>query len=102
MVFRISLVSGVVGSDDGPLGIRYALDVLTTPPVYCGLLWVHSPYFIFQSRGKFHPQRADISSVANSKHEQLQSTILTLISALIQLACLAWYLVSYFPMGSSG
>ncbi|KXH59187.1 hypothetical protein CSAL01_10589 [Colletotrichum salicis] len=32
----------------------------------------------------------------------LHSTILTLISAIIQLACLVWYLVSYFPMGSSG
>ncbi|TVY81574.1 Protein transport protein SFT2 [Lachnellula suecica] len=32
----------------------------------------------------------------------LQSTILTLISSLAQLACLLWYLVSYFPMGSSG
>ncbi|KAK3336517.1 Got1/Sft2-like family-domain-containing protein [Cercophora scortea] len=32
----------------------------------------------------------------------LQSTILTLISAIAQLACLVWYLVSYFPMGSSG
>ncbi|KAI0136274.1 Got1/Sft2-like family-domain-containing protein [Xylariales sp. AK1849] len=32
----------------------------------------------------------------------LQSTILTLISAILQLACLLWYLVSYFPMGSSG
>ncbi|KAM0322834.1 hypothetical protein ACHAQA_009175 [Verticillium albo-atrum] len=32
----------------------------------------------------------------------LHSTILTLISALVQLACLIWYLVSYFPMGSSG
>lgn len=32
----------------------------------------------------------------------LHSTILTLFSAIIQLACLAWYLVSYFPMGSSG
>lgn len=32
----------------------------------------------------------------------LHSTILTLISAVIQLACLLWYLVSYFPMGSSG
>ena len=31
----------------------------------------------------------------------LHSTILTLISAVIQLACLLWYLVSYFPMGSS-
>lgn len=34
--------------------------------------------------------------------EQLHSTILTLFSSIIQLACLAWYLVSYFPMGSSG
>ncbi|KAL2019232.1 hypothetical protein VTK56DRAFT_9959 [Thermocarpiscus australiensis] len=32
----------------------------------------------------------------------LQSTILTLFSVLVQLACLVWYLVSYFPMGSSG
>ena len=31
----------------------------------------------------------------------LQSTILTLIAAIIQIACLIWYLVSYFPMGSS-
>lgn len=33
---------------------------------------------------------------------QLQSTILTLFAALVQLAALAWYLVSYFPMGSTG
>lgn len=32
----------------------------------------------------------------------LHSTILTLFSALVQLACLTWYLVSYFPLGSSG
>ncbi|CAK7263309.1 Protein transport protein sft2 [Sporothrix epigloea] len=32
----------------------------------------------------------------------LHSTILTLISAILQLACLLWYLISYFPMGSSG
>ncbi|KAF4998104.1 hypothetical protein FGRMN_3401 [Fusarium graminum] len=33
---------------------------------------------------------------------KLHSTILTLFSALIQLACLVWYLISYFPMGSTG
>ncbi|KAF4306805.1 Vesicle transport protein Got1/SFT2-like protein [Botryosphaeria dothidea] len=32
----------------------------------------------------------------------LHSTILTLISSIAQLICLLWYLVSYFPMGSSG
>jgi len=33
---------------------------------------------------------------------KLQSTILTLFAAIVQLACLVWYLVSYFPMGSTG
>jgi hypothetical protein len=32
----------------------------------------------------------------------LQNTILTLFSAIVQIACLLWYLISYFPMGSSG
>lgn len=32
----------------------------------------------------------------------LRSTILTLFSAIIQLLALVWYLVSYFPMGSTG
>ncbi|KAF2266904.1 SFT2-domain-containing protein [Lojkania enalia] len=32
----------------------------------------------------------------------LHSTLLTLIAAIVQLVCLTWYLVSYFPMGSSG
>ncbi|POS73614.1 hypothetical protein DHEL01_v207995 [Diaporthe helianthi] len=31
----------------------------------------------------------------------LHSTILTLFSAIVQMVCLVWYLVSYFPMGSS-
>ncbi|PTB64130.1 syntaxin [Trichoderma citrinoviride] len=33
---------------------------------------------------------------------KVQSTILTLFSAIAQLAALLWYLVSYFPMGSTG
>ncbi|KAF2094881.1 SFT2-domain-containing protein [Rhizodiscina lignyota] len=32
----------------------------------------------------------------------LHSTILTLLSAIVQLIALLWYLVSYFPMGSTG
>ncbi|KAI9376787.1 Got1/Sft2-like family-domain-containing protein [Aspergillus egyptiacus] len=31
----------------------------------------------------------------------LHSTLLTLISSIFQLAALLWYIVSYFPMGSS-
>ena len=33
---------------------------------------------------------------------QLHSTLLTLFSAIVQVVCLVWYLVSYFPMGSAG
>ncbi|KAK5168250.1 protein transport protein sft2 [Saxophila tyrrhenica] len=32
----------------------------------------------------------------------LRSTILTLLSSIVQLVALAWYLISYFPMGSTG
>ncbi|KAJ5794301.1 hypothetical protein N7457_000900 [Penicillium paradoxum] len=32
----------------------------------------------------------------------LQSLFLTLISSILQLVALVWYLVSYFPMGSTG
>ena len=32
----------------------------------------------------------------------LRSTILTLLSALVQMAALIWYLASYFPMGTQG
>ncbi|KAL3460734.1 Got1/Sft2-like family-domain-containing protein [Aspergillus heterothallicus] len=32
----------------------------------------------------------------------LHSTFLTLISSIFQLAALLWYVVSYFPMGSTG
>ncbi|KAK0509481.1 hypothetical protein JMJ35_007875 [Cladonia borealis] len=33
---------------------------------------------------------------------KLHSTILTLISTIIQLVSLVWYMVSYFPMGGTG
>lgn len=32
----------------------------------------------------------------------LHSTLLTFVSSIAQLVCLLWYLVSYFPMGSTG
>lgn len=32
----------------------------------------------------------------------LRSTFLTFLAAIVQLVCLVWYLVSYFPMGSTG
>jgi len=32
----------------------------------------------------------------------LQSTILTLLSSIVQVIALLWYLISYFPLGSQG
>jgi hypothetical protein len=34
--------------------------------------------------------------------KQLQKSFLTLFAAIFQLVALIWYLVSYFPMGSTG
>ena len=39
---------------------------------------------------------------AQSRTQQLHSTILTLLSSIVQIVALIWYLVSYFPMGSTG
>lgn len=33
---------------------------------------------------------------------QLHQTILTLIAAIAQLIALLWYMISYFPMGTTG
>jgi hypothetical protein len=33
---------------------------------------------------------------------QLHKTILTLIAAIAQLVALLWYMISYFPMGTTG
>jgi hypothetical protein len=51
--------------------------------------------------------RASLASLYSTRANlvltlQLRSTILTLFSAIIQLLALLWYLVSYFPMGSTG
>jgi Got1/Sft2-like family len=32
----------------------------------------------------------------------LHQTILTLIAAIVQLLALLWYMISYFPMGTTG
>ena len=33
---------------------------------------------------------------------QLKSLVLTLMASIVQVIALVWYLVSYFPMGSTG
>lgn len=82
--------------------MAYALHLISGPRLpfttaYFGSLSL-SLYF---SLGVSYLHSHNTVCVANNPW-QLQSTFLTLISALVQLACLVWYLVSYFPMGSSG
>ena len=97
---RVNLVSLVLCCCHGPL------DIFSTPcfdaeiTLHSCLLWIFRPNNLLFHRGKsnncFLVQLPLLSPV------QLQSTVLALFSAIIQLACLIWYLVSYFPMGSSG
>jgi hypothetical protein len=39
---------------------------------------------------------------ANTFFSQLHNSLLTLIAAIFQLVSLLWYLISYFPLGSTG
>lgn len=48
-----------------------------------------------------HPSHAFLDYML-MKRMQLQKSILTLFAAIFQLVALIWYLVSYFPMGSTG
>ncbi|KIW06601.1 uncharacterized protein PV09_02316 [Verruconis gallopava] len=62
--------------------LRCMRDSLTSPPK--------------RSQANVVPRPRDVTFV------QLHSTFLTLIAAIVQTVALIWYLVSYFPMGSTG
>jgi hypothetical protein len=101
MVPRLSLVPRIMGSHDGTLGVRLPPDVDTTPPLYRNLFWIDCLDAVFQPWCKHNLLLEEPLATLLTCCLQLQSLILTFISSLIQLACLIWYLVSYFPMGSS-
>ncbi|KAJ5494565.1 hypothetical protein N7463_010652 [Penicillium fimorum] len=64
--------------------------------------WTYAKHLISGSRLPF--TAAYFGSIALTLYFAigLQSLLLTLISSIFQLAALVWYLVSYFPMGSTG
>lgn len=85
----------------------YAAHLISTPRLpftaaYFGSLGLSLYFSLGVSDGPGLSCRKAISHSNLCFFTQLHSTILTLISAIIQLACLVWYLVSYFPMGSAG
>lgn len=110
---RIGHVLGVVCSRHGPHELRLPPLFGAPAALYRRLLWVHShdagvcrqgkPFLSSPQPVPSHVFRLACfsMSMANSP-PQLHSTILTMLSALVQIACLVWYLVSYFPMGSAG
>jgi hypothetical protein len=105
MVFGVSLVPSIMGCHDGTMELCLAPDVDTTSAFYGGLFWIYSSHSIFQSGRKCPTHALKLAWYTLAKLKsflKLGSTILTLISSIMQLACLIWYLVSYFPMGSSG
>ncbi|TPR01843.1 Protein kinase domain family protein [Aspergillus niger] len=64
--------------------------------------WVYAKHLVSGPRLPF--TAAYFGSIAMTLYFAigLHSTLLTLISSVFQLAALLWYLVSYFPMGSTG
>lgn len=102
MVSWFNLVSGKLGGHDGALELLSTLGFHAPLAIYSYIFRLHCSDSLLQSRGMLPFDFIKKLSLLIIFLSQLGNTILTLISALIQLACLVWYLVSYFPMGSSG
>lgn len=92
-------VPRVLCGHHGSVELRSASVLGAASALYGRILWLHWPDALLCHQGE------SPLGVGNEK-EQLanvlqHSAFLTLISAVIQVVCLAWYLVSYFPMGAS-
>ena len=90
----------VVGSYYGTLDICPAPSLNTTATFHRCLLWIARIDSVFFTWSKLLAAETPENELLTP--HKLHSTLLTLFSAIFQLACLIWYLVSYFPMGSSG
>lgn len=97
---RLRAVPGLVCGRNGTDELRLPSTFRTKTAVYCSILWFYSTHASLCAQGELSTTKKRPARHTNCS--QLHSTILTLFAALIQLAALAWYLVSYFPMGSSG
>ncbi|KAK8196524.1 Protein transport protein sft2 [Zalaria obscura] len=64
--------------------------------------WIYAKHLLSTERLPF--TATYFSSIALTLYFAvgLHSTLLTLVSSIVQLVCLLWYMVSYFPMGSTG
>ena len=100
MVRRLCHVLGILCCRYGPYELRVSSSVDAQTTLHRWILWLHLPDTGLCDQGMVAPSECRLLQWANKL--QLQSTILTLFAAIVQLACLVWYLVSYFPMGSTG
>lgn len=109
----------VMGSAYGSDGLRYVYNITqldgpslsqansaasgfrSTFAFHSCLLRIHRPDALFRSRRKSLISGADEWCIRIDYH-QLRNTLLTFISSIVQLAALVWYLISYFPLGSTG
>lgn len=87
------LCSGGISTITSLLSSRFHSEILS------------SPYFSEYQKivtGSIWPRERILRGSNHLRVSQVQSVILTLFSCIAQLIALVWYLVSYFPMGSTG
>lgn len=83
----------------GPM--TYAKHLISTPRLpFTATYFGSIALTLYFSLGVSTPRPA--TALTNQLFWQLRNKPLTLLTAIVQLVCLVWYLVSYFPMGSSG
>ena len=101
MVIRLGSFPGLMGRPDGSLCIREAPHLRPKATFHCCLLRLYRHDCLFCCWRK-SPTVSAFRPRTLLTLGQLHSTILTLLASIVQLAALIWYLVSYFPLGSTG
>src|ERR1700693_1581778 len=102
MVVRLCAILSIMGIYVRPLDVFSAPDFGTTSTFHRSLFWLYRSHPLLFTRRKSQAHLKHLYHLLTVPDSQLRNSLLTLVSAIFQLICLAWYLVSYFPMGSSG
>src|SRR2546423_12859847 len=102
MVVRFCAILSIMGIYVRPLDVFSTPDFGTTSTFHRSLFWLYRSHSLLFTGRKSQAHLKHVYHLLTGSESQLRSSLLTLTSAIFQLICLLWYLVSYFPMGSSG
>lgn len=102
MVRRLNSVPSFMGRPYGSHHLHPPSSFRTPTALHSRLLWLYRIDIILCRWRTFFPYSQYSLDDMLMSRTQLQKSFLTLFAAIFQLVALLWYLVSYFPLGSTG